>query len=72
VGGVRDSDHLTGEAVDIQYLFSDGSMDNIKIWDAIQELHLPWDQLINEFSMAWVHVSHRIDRPNRGQVLTIK
>jgi hypothetical protein len=44
------------------------------VWDrdAIQELHLPFDQLINEFSMAWVHVSHRIDRLNRGQVLTIR
>lgn len=69
VGGASNSQHLTGEAADIRTQ-SDTKEDNKKLFDLIQKLNLPFDQLINEYDFNWIHVSYS-DR-NRRQVLTIK
>lgn len=62
LGGVKDSQHLTGEAADIRI--------GKKGFDFIRE-NLPFDQLIWEFGNdtkpQWVHVSYK--DTNRGQVL---
>ena len=69
VGGASNSQHLTGEAADIRTQ-SDTKEDNKKLFDLIQKLNLPFDQLINEYDFNWIHVSYS-DR-NRKQILTIK
>lgn len=69
VGGVKNSQHLTGEAADIQAA-SKLPKDNKKIFELIQKLSLPFDQLIDEYGMAWVHVSY--SSRNRRQVIAVK
>lgn len=70
VGGVSNSQHLTGEAADIQ---ATGTMENRELFEAIKRAKLPFDQLIWEFgdgdNPAWVHVSY--SPRNRRQVLFI-
>lgn len=69
VGGVKNSQHLTGEAADIQAV-SKMPKDNKEIFDLIKKLKLPFDQLIDEYGMAWVHVSY--SKRNRKQVIVKK
>lgn len=71
--GSKTSDHKNGKAADI----SGGSRnENKKLFDLIQELDLPFDQLIFEKGDRkegpdWVHVSYNPDR-NRRQILYLK
>ena len=71
VGGSKTSQHMTGEAADIEF---DG-FDNTALAQKIIDLKLPFDQLIAEFvdpavpGSGWVHVSHKRGGPQRGQVL---
>jgi len=77
VGSSSRSQHCRYEAVDLQY-FKRGKMDNIKIYHALKELALPFDQVILEFgdateyvdpeNPAWVHLSYTIN-DNRCQEL---
>lgn len=64
VGGAKNSHHLTGYAADITV----GSPSKNKIlFELIQKLDLPFDQLIDEKKFSWVHVSYT---PNpRKQIL---
>ncbi|NDV57676.1 D-Ala-D-Ala carboxypeptidase family metallohydrolase [Bacteroides sp. 519] len=63
--GAPNSQHLTGEAADI----TTGSIaGNKQLFELVQALNLPFDQLIDEKGFRWVHVSHR-EKRNRGQVL---
>jgi zinc D-Ala-D-Ala carboxypeptidase len=56
VGGVLNSQHVKGEAIDID---GDGcGVSNAEIFEFIRK-HLDFDQLINEFHGSWVHVSYR-------------
>lgn len=57
VGGASTSQHVKGEAADIRTV-SDKPADNKKLFDLIVSLGLPFDQLINEFSYDWIHVSY--------------
>lgn len=67
VGGVSNSQHIKGEAADIDL----GSIEENKIlFDLIIELKLPFDQLIWENNGAWVHVSYSRIK-NRKQILKI-
>ena len=69
VGGVRNSQHMKGEAVD---LCIDGDMTKGKKWFNYIRDHLPFDQLIWEHNVKgsyWVHVSYRADGQNRKQVI---
>jgi len=77
IGGSTKSQHCKYEAVDLQY-FKRGKMDNIKIYQALKELALPFDQVILEFgdateyidpeNPAWIHLSYTIN-DNRCQEL---
>lgn len=71
VGGSATSQHMTGQAVDIEL----PTIDNVELARWIQK-NLDFDQLILEFhrpgepSSGWVHCSIRRDGENRGQALT--
>lgn len=66
IGGAKNSQHLTGCAVDIQTV-SDSKEDNKKLFELVQSLKLPFDQLIDESNYSWIHVSYS-DR-HRRQIL---
>lgn len=70
VGGVSNSQHVTGEAADIRTL-SDRPKDNKKLFDLIIKLKLPFDQLIDEYGYNWIHVSCSRNR-TRNQILHVK
>lgn len=64
VGGVANSQHLTGQAVDI----NQGSFEeNRRVFTYIEE-YCDFDQLLWENGGQWVHVSLRADGKNRRQV----
>lgn len=69
VGGVSNSQHLYGQAADI--LGHDRSIgETKKLFQLIQDMRLPFDQLILEHSRYgsyWVHVSY--SPKNRRQVI---
>jgi uncharacterized protein YcbK (DUF882 family) len=68
VGGALKSHHISGCAADIT---AGSQLSNMKIFELAQELELPFDQLIDEQDYKWVHISHRRDGKNRGQILHI-
>ena len=63
IGGAKRSQHMLGQAVDIE----DYKMGNKYLWDKILEMYLPFDQLINEFDYSWIHVSYS-DRHRRQKL----
>lgn len=77
VGSSSNSQHCRYEAVDMQYV-KRGKMDNIKIYDALIDLDLDYDQCILEFGNAtehidptepdWIHLSWKVV-DNRRQTL---
>ena len=69
VNGSKTSQHRTGQSVDIRTV-EDTVEENKKLFDLIQELNLPFDQLIDEYNFDWVHVSY--SPRNRKQILHIK
>lgn len=69
VGGVRNSQHMRGEAAD---LCIDGDLAKGKKWFEWIKAHCEFDQLIWEHNAKgsyWVHVSYRADGLNRKQVI---
>ena len=66
VGGVKNSQHMDGEAADID---TGSREENKKLFNYIKD-HLPFDQLIDEHGMDWVHVSYSITN-ERHQVLRL-
>ena len=70
VGGSPTSDHMTGCAADIQGTPRTPD-ENSRLFRLIQDMKLPFDQLIVEKGRQWVHVSFRATG-NRGQVLMIR
>lgn len=78
VGGVSNSQHMTGQAVDLR-IVSNGKVlydENAKLFNLAKSLNLPFDQLLNEKPVngkpSWVHISYKADGSNRHQVITIK
>ena len=67
IGGAKNSQHMTGEAVDIT---TGSKEDNKWLFDYIFR-HLPYDQLIDESNYSWVHVSFKNNDTNRQQVLRL-
>ena len=67
IGGSRSSDHSKGRALDIDMDGSSSGVTNKMIFEFIKD-NLEYDQLINEFDFAWVHVGYRLDG-NRKQTL---
>jgi zinc D-Ala-D-Ala carboxypeptidase len=72
VGGAKTSQHVKGQAIDIQ---GTGDISNKMIFEYIKD-KLDFDQLIWEFGTdknpAWVHVSYVSKEKNRKQILHIK
>lgn len=66
VNGSKTSQHLTGQAADIRTL-EDTVEENKKLFDLIQKLKLPFDQLIDEYNFNWIHVSY--SPRNRRQII---
>lgn len=54
VGGVAASQHLAGLAADIT---AGSPAANRRLWRIVIERKLPFDQLIDEHDMAWIHIS---------------
>ena len=67
IGGSNRSQHSKAEALDLQF-WSEGKMNNKVIYDWILDSGLEFDQMINEFDFAWIHISLK-SKDNRKQVL---
>lgn len=67
IGGSRSSQHCKGEALDIQF-WQNGKMMNELIYEWILDSGIEFDQMINEFDFAWIHISLKT-KDNRKQVL---
>lgn len=66
VGGVKNSQHLVGQAVDVTV----GSVaKNRDLFNLLRASGLPFDQLIDEKGFSWVHVSY--GPRQRRQVLRV-
>lgn len=68
VKGSATSQHCKGEAIDIDMDSHSHNISNKDIFDFIVA-KLPFDQVINEFDYAWIHVSYKKNGPQRGQIL---
>lgn len=66
VGGSKTSQHVKGEAMDID---AGSKEENKKIFEWCKA-NLVYDQLINEYDFSWVHISFRKGN-NRNQTLVI-
>ena len=66
VGGSNTSQHMKGQAADISV---GNKLENKQIFNLIQELNLPFDQLIDEKNFSWVHVSY--SKTPRKQILRL-
>jgi len=67
IGGSNRSQHSKGQALDLQF-WKRGEMNNEKIYKWILESGLQFDQMINEFDFAWIHLSLK-EAGNRKDVL---
>lgn len=65
VGGVPNSQHVKGEAVDI----TAGSIEANKRMFELAVDYVPFDQIILEQGGKWVHISYKNRAENRNQVL---
>jgi zinc D-Ala-D-Ala carboxypeptidase len=72
IGGAKNSQHMTGEAMDIDMDGHSSGVSNVQIFNWIRA-NLVFDQLIWEYgnnsSPDWVHVSYSTSGTNRRQVL---
>jgi zinc D-Ala-D-Ala carboxypeptidase len=72
IGGARNSQHMTGEAMDIDMDGTDTGVTNVQVFNWIRE-NLVFDQLIfehgNSSNPDWIHVSYSTSGVNRRQVL---
>tara|TARA_B100000287_G_scaffold253580_1_gene238259 strand:- start:32 stop:490 length:459 start_codon:yes stop_codon:yes gene_type:complete len=68
IGGSTKSQHCKGQAVDLQF-WEKGEMCNKKVYDWVLKEGIEFDQMINEFDYAWIHISLRPDNKNRKMVL---
>ena len=64
VGGSKTSDHRFGLAADIT---GGSKQENKKLFTLIQQLNLPFDQLIDEKNFSYIHVSY--SKKHRRQIL---
>jgi hypothetical protein len=67
IGGSSKSQHCKGQALDLQF-WKDGEMRNKEIYDWVLKQGIEFDQMINEFDFAWIHISLK-EKSNRKQVL---
>lgn len=55
VGGVATSQHQQGQAADIT---AGSPVDNARLFQLVQTLNLPFDQMIDESNFSWLHISY--------------
>ena len=67
IGGSRSSQHCKGQALDLQF-WQNGKMMNELIYEWILDSGIEFDQMINEFDFAWIHISLK-KKGSRNQVL---
>lgn len=67
VGGVSNSQHVKGEAADIDV---HNTAENQQIYDYITQ-NLTFDQCLFENGGAWIHVSYKKDGNNRKQAFAL-
>ena len=67
ISGSNKSQHTKGQALDLQF-WKEGQMCNKEIYEWILQSDLEFDQMINEFDFAWIHISLK-EKNNRKQVL---
>ena len=67
IGGSRKSQHCKGQALDLQF-WREGKMCNKEIYEWVIKEGIDFDQMINEFDYAWIHISLR-SKDNRKQIL---
>lgn len=67
IGGSKKSQHCKGQALDLQF-WKDGQMCNEEIYRWVLKSGVKFDQMINEFDFAWIHISLKEDK-NRSMVL---
>jgi len=67
IGGSTKSQHCKGQALDLQF-WKKGEMCNKEIYDWVIKEGIEFDQMINEFDFAWIHISLK-EKNNRKQVL---
>ena len=68
IGGSAKSQHCKGQALDLQF-WEKGEMCNKKIYDWVLKEGIEFDQMINEFDFAWIHISLKPNNENRKVVL---
>ena len=67
IGGSTKSQHCKGQALDLQF-WEKGEMCNKKIYDWVLKSGIEFDQMINEFDYAWIHISLK-KKDNRKEIL---
>ena len=68
VGGAERSQHMQGEAADIDVF----AIETIKLFEwIVLESDIIWDQIIHEFG-EWAHISYKRVATNRGKITTAK
>ena len=67
IGGSSRSQHCKGEALDLQF-WKEGKMNNKVIYDWVIDSGIEFDQMINEFDYAWIHISLK-SKENRKEIL---
>ena len=68
IGGATTSQHLLGQALDLDMDGTPNGVTNKMVFDYIKA-NLNFDQLINEFDYSWVHVSYNPSGKQRKQIL---
>lgn len=67
IGGSSRSQHCKGQALDLQF-WKEGKMNNKVIYDWVIDSGIEFDQMINEFDYAWIHISLK-SKENRKEIL---
>ena len=67
IGGSSRSQHCKGEALELQF-WKEGKMNNTVIYDLVIDSGIEFDQMINEFDYAWIHISLK-SKENRKEIL---
>lgn len=72
VGGKTNSQHLKGEAADIDFGTKELNRELFKLIVLWQKRgFIEFDQLINEYDYAWIHISYKRTGVNRNEIIAV-